>query len=115
MFGGQAVARETLPRGEELTVKIMSFLADDDGRLEHFFATTGLDMAGLRDAVGTPLFAEALIAYVLEDDARVVAFSAFLGMPPEAVVSLRGSGQPLPQAHERSDRLPVPPRRVPAV
>ncbi len=107
--------RGALPRGEELTVKILSFLADDDGRLEHFFATTGLDMAGLRDAVGTPLFAEALIAYVLEDDARVVAFSAFLGVPPEIVASLLGKGEALTQAHERSGRLPVPPRRVPAV
>ena len=72
-------------------------------------------MASLRDAVGTPLFAQALISYVLEDDARVVAFSAFLGVPPDIVASLLGKGEALPQAHVRSNRLPVPPRRVPAV
>jgi hypothetical protein len=109
------MAGETLPRGEELTAKILSFLAEDDGRLEHFFSTTGFDMAGIRDAVGAPLFAEALIDYVLEDDARVVAFGAFLNVPPEVVASLQGSSRDSPKAQERSDRLPIPPRRIPGM
>jgi hypothetical protein len=104
--------REALPRDKELIAKILSFLAEDDGRLEHFFATTGFDMAGIRDAVRAPLFAEALIDYVLEDDARVVAFGAFLNVPPEVVASLQGSSRDSAKAQERSDRLPIPPRRI---
>lgn len=109
------MARETLPRDEELTAKILSFLADDGDRLEHFFATTGLDMTGLRDAVGAPLFAEALIDYVLAEDARVVAFSAFLNVPPAAVASLQETNRDSLKAQDRSDRLPIPPRRIPGM
>ena len=109
------MAGETLPRGEELTASILSFLADHDDRLEHFFATTGFDMAGIREAVGAPLFAEALIDYVLEDDARVVAFGEFLNVPPEVVAALQGSSRDSAKAQERSDRLPIPPRRIPGM
>ena len=51
----------SLPRGIELTAKILSFLADDDERLSRFIGTTGHDMASLREAVHSPAFEEALV------------------------------------------------------
>jgi hypothetical protein len=103
-----------LPRGIELTAKILSFLAADDDRFSHFTGVTGHDTASLREAADTPAFLEALIDYILDEDARVVAFAEFAGTRPEVVAGLHSLGEGSAAASKASDKLPMPPRRLPA-
>ena len=103
-----------LPRGVELTAKILSFLADDDDRFSHFTTVTGHDLASLREEADTPAFLEALIDYILDEDARVIAFAEFADTRPEAVAGLRTIGEGIDTAPKASDKLPMPPRRLPA-
>ena len=106
--------RETiaLPRGEELTAKILSFLAADDDRLDHFFSTTGHDIASLRDEAQAPAFLEALIDYVLAEDARVIGFAAYLDTRPEVVAGLKARGQESAPGSQTNNKSPMPPRRL---
>ncbi len=91
------MAASVLPNGYDLTAMILSFLANDEGRLDHFFLTTGLTMDGLREAADTPIFAEAVIEYVLEDEQRILAFAQFAEVRPEDVARLQyPGGQAIP-------------------
>ena len=102
-----------LPRGVELTANILNFLADDDDRFNHFTGVTGHDLASLREEADSPAFLEALIDYILDEDARVIAFAEFAGTRPEAVANLRVAGEETGAPPKVSDKLPVPPRRLP--
>ncbi len=101
-----------LPRGVELTAKILSFLAADDDRLDHFFSTTGHDIGSVRDEAQSPAFLEALIDYVLGEDARVIALAEYLDMRPEVVAGLKSQGEESAPGSQASDKLPMPPRRL---
>ncbi len=101
-----------LPRGVELTAKILSFLAADDGRLDHFFTTTGHDMETVRGEAQSPAFLEALIDYVLGEDARVIALAEYLDTRPEVVAGLKSLGQESAPGSPAGDKPPMPPRRL---
>ena len=101
-----------LPRGVELTAKILSFLAADDDRLDHFFSTTGHDIGSVRDEAQSPAFLEALIDYVLGEDARVMALAEYLDMRPEVVAGLKSRGEESAPRSQTSDKPSMPPRRL---
>lgn len=74
-----------LPRGNDLSARILSFLAADDTRLVEFLDLTGVTPQNFRHVVGTQGLADALIDYILEDDYRVLAFAAFCEVSIEEV------------------------------
>ncbi len=87
-----------LPKGNDLTARILSFLAANDDRLRHFLDITGLTPVTVRLVADSPAFADALIEHILEDDFRVLAFAAFCEVPPEAVAKLRRPLRVVPAA-----------------
>ncbi|HEX2554201.1 MAG TPA: DUF3572 family protein [Microvirga sp.] len=101
-----------LPRGVELTATMLSFLAADDDRFSHFVGVTGHDLTSLREEAESPAFQEALLDYILDEDARVVAFAEFAGVRPEAIAGFRVAGEDGATSSKVADKLPLPPRRL---
>lgn len=83
------MTRNVLPKGDDLTARILSFLAADDDRLRDFLDTTGLTPETIRVVASTASFAKATVDYILDDDFRIMAFAAFSEVPPDCVVQLR--------------------------
>ncbi len=77
--------RHRLPRGNDLSARILSFLAADDERLADFMELSGLTPGNFRLVAGTPGMADALVDYVLEDEFRIVAFAAYCEVSPDEV------------------------------
>ncbi len=70
---------------DALAADILAFLAADDERLGRFFALTGLDAAGLREAAATRTLTGATLAYLAEDDVLLVAFARHATLDPATV------------------------------
>lgn len=80
---------QKLPRGDDLTARILSFLAADDKRLSRFLEVSGLTVAAMRHAAGSPALADALLEHILEDDVRTFAFASYCEVSPDEVMALR--------------------------
>jgi hypothetical protein len=77
--------RNRLPRGKDLSARILSFLAADDERLADFMELTGVTPGNFRLVVETSGMADALVDYVLEDEFRIIAFAAYCEVSPDEV------------------------------
>lgn len=75
------------PDPELLAIQALSFLAGDPERLTRFLGITGLDPAGLRIAAREPRFLASVLAYLLADEALLLAFAANQQLSPEAVLA----------------------------
>lgn len=106
--------QRSLPRGNELAARILSFLAADDGRLKAFFAYSGISPRALRALIGTSGLRDALVAFILDDDFRMVAFAAYCEVdlavvaglqPPLRLVRLEERGQVVPLRNYRRPEI----------
>lgn len=77
--------RTRLPRGNDLSARILSFLAADDERLADFMEVTGVTPGNFRLVTETVGFADALVDYILEDEFRIIAFAAYSEVSPDEV------------------------------
>lgn len=64
-------------------------MADDLEEIGRFLDATGLDAAGLARAAADPGMLAAVLDHCLQDDARVIACAAALGLRPEAIAEAR--------------------------
>jgi hypothetical protein len=74
---------------DQIAADALTFLAADPSRLGRFFDVTGLSVAHLREAAGTPAFTAHLLDYLTADAGRLTAFSVEKGYAPEAVEAIR--------------------------
>ncbi len=82
MSGRQEVA-------EVVALQALGWLAADSDRLAGFLAFSGAAPAELRDRTGEPKFLAAVLDFVMTEDERVLAFSAFAALAPESVARAR--------------------------
>lgn len=68
-----------------LPAEVLTYLAADSARLMRFFDITGLDVATLRQAAGTPGFETSLLDYLGSDESLLRDFSALHGYDPADV------------------------------
>lgn len=81
---------ETSPHLDgDFAAAVLTYLGADADRFERFLAITGLGVAELRAASGTPGFAESLLDYVSSDEKLLVGFAAESGYDLGALVRLR--------------------------
>ena len=67
---------------EELGLKALLFMAEDEGRLIRFLAETGLDPQGLKSQAGTPATLAAILGHLLGDESMLLVFTSGAGIDP---------------------------------
>jgi Protein of unknown function (DUF3572) len=74
---------------EMLAVQALAFIAEDDGRLSGFIASTGIAVQSIRDAAREPKFLAGLLEHILADENLLIAFAASAGIDPAEVARAR--------------------------
>src|ERR1700720_1710184 len=74
---------------EMLAVQALAFIAEDDGRLSGFVASTGIAVQSIRDAAREPNFLAGLLEHILADENLLIAFAASAGIDPAEVAPAR--------------------------
>ncbi|MGR7997296.1 DUF3572 domain-containing protein [Xanthobacter sp. ZOL 2024] len=72
---------------QEVAVSALSFIAADGERLVRFLGETGLSPASLREAAGKSGFGAGVLAFLLSDEAMLLAFAADQKLDPKHVVA----------------------------
>lgn len=83
---------------EMLAVQALAFIAEDDGRLSGFIASTGIAVQSIRDAAREPNFLTGVLEHILADENLLIAFAGSAGLDPAEVARAR---QALGKAWER--------------
>jgi hypothetical protein len=83
--------RKPLDRGaaEDIAVKALTFLAEDEERLGHFMAVAGLGVDTLRIAATSPDFLAGILDYIVSDEGLIVSFSDRAALRPEQVMAAK--------------------------
>jgi hypothetical protein len=74
---------------EMLAVQALAFIAEDDGLLSGFVASTGIAVQSIRDAAREPNFLAGLLEHILADENLLIAFAASAGIDPAEVARAR--------------------------
>jgi len=74
---------------EMLAVQALAFIAEDDGWLSGFVASTGIAVQSIRDAAREPNFLAGLLEHILADENLLIAFAASAGIDPAEVARAR--------------------------
>lgn len=84
----------TMQAAEHLATAALLFIAEDEERLGGFLAQSGIDPGAIRQLATEPGFLAGVLAYLMQDEPLLLAFSANRGLPPaliaEAHVTLDG-------------------------
>ena len=64
-----------------LAIRVLGWIASQDELLPAFLAATGASPADLRQAAAQPAFLRSVLEFLLQDDARVIAFCDAAGLP----------------------------------
>lgn len=72
----------TRDQAETLGLRALAHVVGQDALLGAFLAATGADAAALRRGAGDPAFLGAVLDFLLQEDARVLAFAEAEGIPP---------------------------------
>jgi hypothetical protein len=68
-----------------LALNGLTFLAEDQQRLERFLASTGMSPDDLRANAGQLSFLAAVLEYLLQDEPLLLVFATSRGIDPESV------------------------------
>ncbi|PWE29279.1 DUF3572 domain-containing protein [Maritimibacter sp. 55A14] len=74
---------------ETLAVEALAWIAGEDGLMEVFLGSAGLEVADLRARAGDPDFLGAVLDFLLVSDAHVTGFCDSRGLPYEAPIRAR--------------------------
>lgn len=83
---------------EVLALQALAWLAGSEILLPRFLGATGAGVADLRERASDPAFLAAVLDFLLQDDAWIVAFCDSEGLPYEAPLVARRSlpgGEPV--------------------
>jgi hypothetical protein len=72
-----------------LAVQAFAFIAEDDGRLGNFVASTGIAMQSIRDAAREPNFLVGVLEHILADENLLIAFADNVAIDPTEVARAR--------------------------
>jgi len=82
-------SRRAAPDAEMIAIRALGFIAADEDLLGGFLAATGLSPGDLRGASREPGFHAAVLTYLGENEATLLAFAGENGFAPEAVAAAR--------------------------
>ena len=72
-----------------LAVQALAFIAEDDGRLSGFIASTGIAVQSIRDAARGADFLAGVLEHILADENLLIAFADNAGIDPAEVARAR--------------------------
>ena len=72
-----------------LAVQALAFIAEDDGRLGNYIASTGSAMQSIRDAAREPNFLVGVLEHILADENLLIAFADNVAIDPTEVARAR--------------------------
>jgi hypothetical protein len=81
-----------------LAVQALAFIAEDEGRLSGFIASTGVAVQSIRDAAREADFLAGVLEHILADENLLIAFADNAGIDP---VEVARAGQALGKVWER--------------
>ncbi|MBU2581330.1 MAG: DUF3572 domain-containing protein [Alphaproteobacteria bacterium] len=70
---------------EEIALKALRFLAEDEPRLGRFLSLTGIGPGDLRENAGERHVLSAVLGHLLDDESLLLLFVSNNGLLPEAV------------------------------
>lgn len=76
---------------ESLAAQALSWLAEDEGRLNAFMGLTGVAPGDLVKNIARPAFLASVLDYLLTEDALVIAFCDARGLPYSAPMQARAA------------------------
>lgn len=76
---------------ETLAAQALAWLAGDPDLIGALMASAGLSPADVRARMAEPEFLGFVLDFLLEDEARVLAFAAAAGVPPDRALRARAS------------------------
>ncbi|MCT4655374.1 MAG: DUF3572 domain-containing protein [Cohaesibacter sp.] len=91
-------SRLSKDHAEDIAIKALTFLSQDTEMLGRFLALSGLDPVSLRDVIGEPSFLAAVLDYMMQDDATLLAFTANNGLAPEDILKAKQKLDPMASA-----------------
>jgi hypothetical protein len=81
--------KRSLDQAEYLAIQVLTFLAEDELRLERFLQLTGITPGALRDGVREPAILAALLDHLLSDESLLLTFAANSGTDPADIARAR--------------------------
>ena len=81
----------TPDHAETLALQALAHLAAHEDLLGAFLASSGADLAGLRAGAADPAFLGAVLDFLLQEDDRVLALAAALGVAPTLPAQARAA------------------------
>ena len=75
----------------EIAVLALVFLAEDNDRLGHFLALSGLDPRTIREAARDPGFLVGVLDHLMGDEKLLVAFAAGNDLRPQQITDARAA------------------------
>lgn len=82
-------AKNNSEEAEILAINALGFLASDSERLQRFMDLSGLDVAAIRAAAGSPVFLGGILDHLLGDESLLLVFAEEQQLPPERIAELR--------------------------
>jgi hypothetical protein len=73
----------------DIILKLLVFLSEDEERLERFLALSGINPGELRERHQDPVFQGFLLDYLFQDDPITSAFCTEIRTAPEKLMRLR--------------------------
>lgn len=85
---------------DEVAIRALAAIADDEDRLGRFLAVSGLQPDTLRSAARSPAFLLGVLDYVVAEEGTLLAVAGAIGAPPSVVVRARDALAPKPEVAE---------------
>ena len=79
--------KRSIEADQQVAIDALTFLAGDMDRLGGFLALTGIGVGDIRASASDPGFLVAVMEYLMQDDALLIAFAGEAGLRPEAVAA----------------------------
>ena len=78
-------------QAETLALQALSFLVEDEDRLDRFLALSGLDQNDLRDRIADPAFLGGVLDHLLGHEPDLLEFAAAADIYPTFVLRARAT------------------------
>lgn len=78
-------------QAETLALQAVSFLAEDEDRLDRFLLLSGMDGNQLRDGINDPAFLGGILDHILAHEPDLIDFAEAVDIAPEHVARARAA------------------------
>lgn len=81
--------KEPSEQAEMLAIKALSFIAEDEDRIERFVALSGVGVGDIRQQMSDPVFLGGVLDYLLQYEPDLIEFANWAEIDPALPMQLR--------------------------